>query len=100
RARGMDAEALARLYQGPVAGGGFMAADLEEIGFTQNARDEAFARILVELARASDLRHPAAVHDRDAMRHGGGLILIVGDIDHRRAERLLEGLDLALHFLA
>ena len=49
----------------------------------------------IDLERRSDLRDAAAVHDADARAHGHRLDLVVGDVDHRRAEAPVQRRDLA-----
>ena len=46
---------------------------------------KAVCRALVDLARAADLLDPAAVHDRDPVRHRERLLLVVRDVDERRS---------------
>ena len=41
-----------------------------------------------------------AVHDRDAVGHGQRFLLVVRDVDERRAELVLDPLQLQLHLLA
>ncbi len=57
-------------------------------------------RMLVDLARASRLLHLAVVHDRDPVRHGQRLFLVVRHVDERRPELVLDALQLELHVLA
>ena len=56
--------------------------------------------MLVDLLRVADLLDVAAVHDRDPVRHGQRLFLVVRDVDERRAELGLDPLQLELHLLA
>ena len=56
--------------------------------------------MLVDLARAPDLLHPAAVHHGDPVGHRERLLLVVRDVDERRAELGLDPLQLELHLLA
>src|SRR4051812_40777468 len=50
---------------------------------------------IVELGRRADLLEPPVVHDRDPVAHRHRLDLVVGDVDRRRPDPLLEALDLA-----
>ena len=56
--------------------------------------------MLVNLARAADLFHPAAVHDGDPVGHRERLLLVVRHVDERRPELGLDPLQLELHVLA
>ena len=58
------------------------------------AADEEVHRPVVELLRGVDLLELALAHDRDAVAHGHGLDLVVGDVDRRRPEVVLEACDL------
>ena len=61
------------------------------------AGDEEVARLVVEIERRADLLHLAVAHDDDLVGHGHGLDLVVGDVDRRRAEPLVQLLDLGAH---
>ena len=50
--------------------------------------------VVVELLRGADLLEQAVAHDRDPLAHRHGLDLVVGDVDHRGAEALVEARDL------
>ena len=56
--------------------------------------------LLVDLAWPAYLVDLAAVHDRDAVGHREGLLLVVRDVDERRAELVLDALELGLHLPA
>ena len=62
--------------------------------------DEARGRRLVDLGRRRHLHHLALVHDGDAVGHGHGLFLVVGDDHEGQAELLLQVHQLELRFLA
>ena len=64
------------------------------------AGDEQAVRPVVELERRADLRDRAAVEHDDLVGHGHRLDLIVGDVDHRRLERLVQLADLDPHLHA
>ena len=54
------------------------------------AGDEAIGRMVVELERRADLLDaPAAQHD-DPVGHGHRLDLVVGDVDHGRAQPVVQ----------
>ena len=59
------------------------------------AGHEQVGRVVVELGRRADLLEPPLVHDRDAVAHRHRLDLVVGDVDRRRPDLLLQLLDLA-----
>ena len=50
--------------------------------------------MVVELLRRADLLEEAVPHDGDPVAHRHGLDLVVGDVDGRRAEALVEARDL------
>lgn len=54
------------------------------------AGDEHVRRIVVDGERLVDLHDVAPVHDADAIAHGHGFDLVVGDIDHGRGETGVE----------
>ena len=61
------------------------------------ARDEQIVRPVVELERRADLLDQAVVHDHDLVGHGHGLDLVVGDVDRRGLQPLVQLLDLGAH---
>ena len=61
------------------------------------AGDEQVGRPLVALERRSQLPEVAVLHHRDAVTHRHRLDLVVGDVDGRRTEALLELRDLGAH---
>ncbi len=66
---------------------------------TKSAQN-ADCRPLVDLTRASDLLDEAVVHDRDPVAHRECLFLVVGHVDERRPELVLNSLQLELELLA
>src|SRR2546428_725772 len=66
-------------------------------GHPEEARDEPIDRIAVDLERAPNLLDPPLVHDDDAVGHGHGLRLVVGDVDERRPERGVQAFELGPH---
>ncbi len=56
--------------------------------------------MLVEGAGGAVLGDAAGIHDDDAVGDGQGFLLVVGDVDHGQAQRLLEGADLLAHVAA
>ena len=61
------------------------------------AGDEEVGGPLVDLVGRADLLDHAAVHHRDLGGHGHGLDLVVGDVDDRGLELVVEPLDLEPH---
>src|SRR5208282_2691340 len=59
--------------------------------------DEEAVRLVVELERRADLRDRAAVEHDDLVGHGHRLDLVVGDVDHRRLQRVVQFADLDPH---
>src|SRR5690606_22305317 len=64
------------------------------------AGDEAGLRMMVELVRRADLLDDAAVHDHHAIGQSHRLDLVVGDVDRRRLDLLVNLLDLGAHLHA
>ena len=52
----------------------------------------------VDLQRRTDLLNEPALHDGDAVGHGHGLCLVVGDVDEGRAQLLVQAFELGTHF--
>ncbi|MBB4226864.1 hypothetical protein GGD56_000684 [Rhizobium mongolense] len=87
----------------PYRMGTLMKAKIDPLGKAHSADEignECGLRLPVKRCRASHLDNLAGSHDRDPIRHGERLLLIVRDIDHRRAKALLKLLDLQLHGLS
>src|SRR5690606_2043029 len=57
--------------------------------------DEGVPGTLEQLARGTELDDLPAIHHRDLVGEGGGLQLIVGDVDHGDVELLVDLLELA-----
>ncbi len=72
---------------------------LDEIhrGRADEAADEEVHRPLVELLRGRDLLELALAHHGDPMSHRHRLDLVVGDVDRRHSELVLEARDLRSH---
>ena len=62
--------------------------------------DEQIVRTVVQLERRADLLDDAVVHDDNAVGHRHRLDLVVGDIDGRRLQPLVQRLDLRAHLHA
>ena len=77
------------------------AADgLEQVRHPEEPGHIGGGRLLVELGRGADLLDAAAGHHGQAVGHGQGLLLVVGDVHEGDPDRLLEGLQLDLEGLA
>src|SRR5712691_7852917 len=72
----------------------------QEIRGPDEAGHEDRARALIDVARRADLLQPAAAHDRDTIRHGQRLVLVMGDVDGGDADFALQALELDLHVVA
>ena len=64
------------------------------------ARDEQAVRPVVEIERRADLGDRAPVEHDDLVGHGHRLDLVVGDVDHRRLEGVVQFADLDPHLHA
>ena len=62
-----------------------------------NPATNALAGSFVELERRADLFDPPAAKHDDLIGERHGLGLVVGDVDHRRAHRLMEFRDFEPH---
>ena len=63
---------------------------VEDIGVADEVGDEEIAGCFVELVRRPLLRDLRVAHDDDPVRHRQGLLLVVGDVDRRQREALLQ----------
>ena len=63
-------------------------------GRADEAGDEDVLRVVVQVARGADLLQDAILEHRDAVAHGQGLGLVVGDVDGGDAEAALQRGDL------
>ena len=77
-----------------------VAVHLEEVRLADEVRDEPRRRPVVDLARRADLLDPPVVHDGDAGRHRHRLLLVVRDVDERRADVAVDLRELDLQPLA
>ncbi len=74
----------------------------KDVGFDHMAMadetgDRLGCRLAVQGRRRADLKNAPALHHRDPVRHGHGLGLIMGDIDHGRARASVERAEGFLH---
>src|SRR6266702_6931589 len=72
---------------------------LQEVqgGRADEAGNELVFRLVVELERPAHLLDDAVMHDDDLVGHGHGLDLVVGDVDGRGLQPLVQLLDLGAH---
>jgi len=77
-----------------------LAADQVHHRRADEAGDEQPVRPVVELKRRADLHHRTPVEHDDFVGHGHRLDLVVGDVDHRRLERVVQFADLDPHLHA
>ncbi len=89
---------LARVQHRPV--GGALDRSGEQVGLADEARDEAVGGPVVDVDRRAQLLDATFVHDREAIRHGERLALVVGDVDEGHVDLALEALQHQLHRLA
>ena len=73
---------------------------LQELDLAHKIRNEGSGGLIVDHLGRANLLDDALVDDHDAVAHGHGLGLVVGDVDHRNAVLLLNVLDLKAHALA
>ena len=73
---------------------------IEKVRGADEIGDEPVARALIDIARRADLHDPPSVHDRDHVRQGERLGLIVGDVDGGEPELALNALEFEAHALA
>ena len=66
-------------------------------GRTDEASNEKIGRMVIEIKRSTNLLYNTAVHHDNAVCHGHGFDLIMGDIDHRRFKPSMQSLDLGSH---
>ncbi len=69
---------------------------VEEVRLADEGGDEAGRRLVVERVRRADLLQPAVVHDGDPVGHHQRLLLVVGDVDDRHPQLVVQRLDLQL----
>jgi len=72
----------------------------DEIRFAEETRDETVGRPVIEFVRRARLRHPAAAHHGDAVRHDERFFLVVGHIERGARSRDMHASYLDLHVFA
>ena len=87
-------------HMGGVAGTGGLGADRHHVGRTDEVSDIGVDGRAVEFFGRAQLRDAAAVHDRDAVRHGERFFLIVRNVDKSNTEFFLKPFELDLHLLS
>ena len=75
-------------------------ARVDEVRDAEEVGHERGLRALVEVGRAAGLLDLAAVHHRDRVGHGHGLLLVVRDVHEGDPDVLLDPLELDLQLLA
>ena len=73
---------------------------VEHVRRAEEPGDELGGRRLVDLLRRTDLLDLAVAHHGEPVGHRHGLFLVVGDVDERDPDLLLDALELQLHLLA
>ena len=73
---------------------------LEHVAHADEAGDELRARPVVDFLRRAGLLDLAEVHHRDQVGRGHRFRLVVGDVDRRVAERIVQTAHLEAHLLA
>ena len=73
---------------------------LEEVRVADEGRDEARPRGLVDLDGRPDLLDPPRVHDGDPVAEAHGLALVVGDVEERDPDLVVDHVELDEHPLA
>ena len=73
---------------------------LEEVRVADEGRDEARPRGLVDLDGRADLLDPPRIHDGDAVAEAHGLALVMGDVEERDADLVVDHVELDEHPLA
>ena len=72
----------------------------EEVGFTDEVSDETVDGLAVELGGGALLLEDAEFHDGDAVGHGEGFFLVMGDVDGGDAGFFADAADFGAHFEA
>ncbi|MNT71509.1 hypothetical protein D3C72_2100020 [compost metagenome] len=73
------------------------AVDEVHAGAADEAGDEAVGRLLVEIERRAELFDISGIEHHDAVGHGHGFDLIMGDVDHGGLELLVQFGDFEPH---
>ncbi len=77
-----------------------VASSMFIAGLPMKPADEEVHRMVVQLLRLGHLLQFALAHDRDTLAHRHRLDLVVGDVDRRHAEVVLDLADLRAHLHA
>ena len=72
----------------------------QQVCFSDKAGHEHARRLLIELARSTDLAYASGIHHHDAVRQRHGLCLVMGHVDGRDADPAMDLLDFEPHLLA
>ena len=60
-----------------------------DVGFADEVRDEGVDGFVINVLGGADLLDEAALHDDDAVGHGQGFFLVVGDVEEGDAKALM-----------
>jgi hypothetical protein len=61
-----------------------------DLGRAQKLRHKGIGRPFIDVQRSTNLLHPTILHDDNAVRHGHGFHLVMGDVHRRDSEPLLK----------
>ena len=72
----------------------------DDVALPDEIGHKGILRLIVDLLRRAHLLDVALVHNHDGVRHGQGLLLVVGDVDEGDAQLIFQADQLILHVLA
>ena len=70
---------------------------VEDVALADEVGHKGVVGLVIYADRGSDLLDAALVHDHHGVAHGQGLFLVVGHVDKRDAQSLLDAFELILH---
>ena len=73
---------------------------VDDVALADEVGNEGVDRLVVNVRRGAYLLDIAVVHDNDAVAHGEGFLLIVGNVDEGQLQLLLYAAELYLHLLS
>ena len=79
---------------------GLLHLPLQQVGGAEEPGDELGGRVLVDVLGSAELFDPALTHHREPVGHRHGFFLVVGHVDERDPDLLLDAFELELHLLA
>ena len=95
--RGQDGARAGAHRHLAAAGLHHLGGDQVHLGAADELGHEAIGRPLIQLHRRADLFDPSAVQHHDPVGQGHGLHLVMGDVDHGRAQPLVQRRELIAH---